>query len=210
MTMKHFVTEEWVDYVNQAGSQEKRNEMQAHLNSGCKHCEKAASLWQKVHRVASGEAGFQPPVDATRMVKTAYFTAGYPQTRKLRDIVAEAIFDSYLAPATAGVRSSGSLGRQILYKADPYQIDVQIESKPGESRICVTGQLMDVSRPGIVGSDVRVTLSNRRGNVVQTVTNKFGEFRGEIENLGDLELRIQGAADRHIVVSLRDALRGTS
>lgn len=208
--MKHFAAEEWIDYVNESGSLEKRNEMRAHLKSGCKACERAADLWQKVQQIASGEAGLQPPADTTRMVKAAYFEAGYTRKRKLREVVAEVIFDSYLAPATAGTRSSGNLGRQILYKADPYQVDVQIDSKPGESKLCVTGQLMDVSKPGIVGSDIRVTISNRRGNVVQTTTNKFGEFRGEIENLGDLELRIQSAGDRHIVVSLRDALRGVS
>ena len=34
----------------------------------------------------------------------------------------------------------------------------------------------------------QLTLSSRRGSLVHLVTNEFGEFRGEIENSGDLEL----------------------
>jgi len=53
----------------------------------------------------------------------------------------------------------------------------------------VTGQLLDVSSPGVVGRDVKITLSNHRGNLIHTVTNQFGEFSaGEVENTGDLEL----------------------
>jgi hypothetical protein len=37
-------------------------------------------------------------------------------------------------------------------------------------------------------------------------TNQFGEFSGEIENSGDLELSVPGEADQPIVISLRNAL----
>jgi hypothetical protein len=36
--------------------------------------------------------------------------------------------------------------------------------------------------------------------------NQFGEFSGEIENSGDLELSIPGSGDQPIVISLRNAL----
>jgi hypothetical protein len=65
---------------------------------------------------------------------------------------------------------------------------------------------LDISRPDVVGRDVQVTLSNRRGNLVHTVTNRFGEFREEILNTDDLELAFIGPAEKSIVISLRDAL----
>ena len=40
----------------------------------------------------------------------------------------------------------------------------------------------------MIGRDVQVALSNRRGSVVKTTTNQHGEFRGEVENSGDLEI----------------------
>src|SRR5216684_1128405 len=73
-------------------------------------------------------------------------------------------------------------------------------------RLMVTGQFLDVSSPGIVGRDVQITLSNHRGNVMHTVTNQFGEFRGELENTGDLELSFPGQGEKSIVISLRNAL----
>jgi len=213
--MKHFRAEDWIDFVNQMGSRDRQDEMRMHLNSGCKSCARAMSLWQKVQQTAALEGIFQPPENALRVAKAAFVTAKYPKERnsyqrKIKEIVAELLFDSLVQPAAAGARTARPTARQMLYRADPYQVDVQIEAKPEESRLSVTGQLFDVSRPEIVAREVRVTLSNRRGNVVQTVTNRFGEFRGEVENLGDLELRIQGDSEKCIVVSLRDALRGIS
>ena len=94
----------------------------------------------------------------------------------------------------------------MLYRADPYQIDIQIETMPGGNGMVVTGQLLDVSSPVVVGRDVEISLSNRRGNTVHTVTNQFGEFRGEIENTGDLELSFSGRGEKSVVISLRNAL----
>jgi hypothetical protein len=94
----------------------------------------------------------------------------------------------------------------MLYRADPYQIDIQIEPKPGSNRLVVTGQLLDLHNPGLVNRDIQVTLSNNRGHSVIASTNQFGEFSGEVENSGDLELSIPGPTDRPIVISLRNAL----
>jgi hypothetical protein len=118
----------------------------------------------------------------------------------------EVLFDSFLQPAVAGSRSVVIGTRQMLYRADPYQIDIQIEPKPGSNRLVITGQLLDLSHPGVIGRDIQVTLSNRRGNTVLAATNQFGEFSGEIENSGDLELSVPGEADQPIVISLRNAL----
>src|SRR5437667_329415 len=59
---------------------------------------------------------------------------------------------------------------------------------------------------GGVRRDVPVMVSNRRGKVIHAVTNQFGEFRGEIENSGDLELSFPGPKDKQVLISLRDAL----
>jgi len=45
-----------------------------------------------------------------------------------------------------------------------------------------------------------------RGQVVQATTNRFGEFREEIANGGDLELVFQGNNDKPITISLRNVL----
>jgi hypothetical protein len=94
----------------------------------------------------------------------------------------------------------------MLYRADPYQIDIQIEPKPGTNRLVITGQLLDLSNPGVIGRDIQITISNHSGNTVVVATNQFGEFSGELENTDDLELTIPGEADKPVVISLRNAL----
>lgn len=206
MEMKHFSTEEWVDFVNQAALSNQQQAMQKHLESGCKRCTETVTLWQKVRNTAAAEANYQPPAGSVRIAKAAFATAGWIAQPKQAGSSIKLTFDSFLQPAMAGARSAGAGMRQMLYRADPYQVDIQIESKPDGNRMVITGQLLDVSRPDIVGREIQVSFSNKRGSVVHTVTNKFGEFRGEIDNSGDLELSFSRPDEKPIVISLRNAL----
>ena len=204
--MKHFTTEEWIDLVNQVVSPSRKRAMEEHLEGGCESCAKTVSRWQRIRRAATAEPGYQPPPGAVRIAQAAF--AGSKWARKgnrARDVI-EVLFDSFLQPALAGVRSAGPGTRRMLYRADPFQIDVQLEVKPGGNRIVVTGQLLDLSNPGVMAPDTRVLLSNLRGHVVHTVANQFGEFSGEIENSGDLQLTFASPSGTPIVISLREAL----
>jgi hypothetical protein len=204
--MTHYSPEQWIDFVNGAGLQSAHQEMQKHLDSGCQRCQERVTIWRKVRRSASLEATFQPPADAVRVAKAAFGNAGFESKPTAIGIIAEMIFDSFRNPMVAGARSAAMQSRQMLFSATPFQIDVNIEAKPGESRLSITGQLMDTSQPDSIARGIPVTLSNRRGQTIQTVTNNFGEFQGEIENRGDLELTFLGHSEKAIVVSLRDAL----
>ncbi|HLZ11140.1 MAG TPA: hypothetical protein VKP58_01015 [Candidatus Acidoferrum sp.] len=204
--MTHYSPEEWIDFVNGVGLQQSLQAMQKHLDAGCERCQERVAMWRRVRSSAALDAKFQPSADTVRVAKAAFGNAGFESKPGLAGIIAEVIFDSFRTPAAAGARSAGMQSRQMLFSATPFQIDVNIEAKPGESRLTVTGQLMDTSQPDSIGKGIQVTLSNRRGQTIRTVTNSFGEFHGEIENRGDLELTFLGQAEKPIVVSLRDAL----
>jgi hypothetical protein len=204
--MKHFATQEWVDFVNHVASNDQQAAMQKHLATGCKRCTETVSLWQKVSKMAAVEASYQPPPDTVRLAKAAFVTSGLAQTKKEPKGLIEVLFDSFQQPALAGARSVIIGTRQMLYRADPFQIDIQIEPKLGSNRLVITGQLLDLSHPGVIGRDIQVTLSNHRGSTVLAATNQFGEFSGEVENSGDLELSIPGEGEMPIVISLRNAL----
>jgi hypothetical protein len=136
--------------------------------------------------------------------------AGVGSKRQQADTSAELLFDSFLQPTSAGLRS-GSIGlRQMLYRADPYQIDLQLEADREHNRLIVAGQLLDVSHPEMACHSVQVTLSNLRGNPVNTATNQFGEFLAEVENSGDLELSFLGQSGKRIVILLRGAVEQSS
>jgi len=204
--MRHFTTEEWIDFVNQMTPHKKQEAMRNHLGSGCKGCEEKFALLEKVRGTAASEANYQPPADAVRVVKAAYASARTGSQGEEAKSLVEVLFDSFLQPAVAGARSKATGARQMLYRADSFQIDLQIEPKPGSNHVVVTGQMMDVSTPEIVSRGVQIKLSNFRDNVIHTVTNEFGEFRCEMDNSGDLELSVPGRAGKPIRISLRNVL----
>jgi hypothetical protein len=204
--MTHFKMEKWIDYVNQVASTEDKELMETHLKPGCKRCGETVSVWQRVRHSAAAEGNYQPPADAVRLAKAAFAGAGLEGQRKTAGSLIQVLFDSFLQPVYQGARSAGSGTRQMLYRADPYQIDVQLEAKPGGNKIVVTGQLLNLDKPEVTASDTRVTLSNMRGQVLYTVANQFGEFSGEMENSGDLQLTFANPGGNPIVISLREAL----
>ena len=123
------------------------------------------------------------------------------------DTSVELLFDSFCQLTSRGMRSDTVGQRQMLYRADPYQIDLQLEADREHNRLIITGQLLDVTDPEMLGSDVQVTLSNLSGEVVKTATNQFGEFRGEVEDSGNVELTFLGRNEKPIIVLLRDVLQ---
>lgn len=209
--MKHYTTEEWIDFVNQVSASGKKLQMQEHLESGCKRCRENLEVWQRVQKAGAAERRYQPPTESVHFAKAAFAASGWAAKPKKSGSLIEVLFDSFRMPGFAGARSSGAAGmRQMLYRADPYQVDIQIEAKPEGGRLVVTGQLLNVSQPDFAGRDVHVTLSNRRGSIVHAVTNQFGEFRSEIDSTGDLELSFPRPEEKPIVISLRNALERVS
>jgi hypothetical protein len=206
MAMEHFRTEDWIDLVNQVTTQEQTAAMQKHLAAGCKKCAEQVALWQKVHNFAASEPTYQPPEHAVRSAEALFSTTAWTASAHKTSSFVELLFDNLLQPAYAGARTAGTGIRQMLYRADSFQIDLQIEAMPGGRLIVVTGQVLDVSRPEIIGSGLQVTLSNRRGKLVHAMTNEFGEFHVEIQNSGDLELTLRSDPEKPIVISLKDPL----
>src|SRR5438132_14255075 len=164
------------------------------------------ALWQKVAKAAAAEVSYQPPPQKVRAVKSAFTMTGPASKPHESAGIIQLLFDSFLQPALAGIRSGSMRIRQMLYRADPYQIDFQIESQPEQNRLAITGQLVDLSHPEMVGRDVEVTISDGRECIVNTVTNQFGEFRGEVENSGNLEITLVGRTGKPIAILLRGAL----
>jgi hypothetical protein len=204
--MEHFTTEKWIDFVNQAVAANEKTRMENHLEQGCKRCAEIFSMWQKVRQSAAKEANYQPPQDIVRLAKSAFAGVALTGQRKAADSPIKVLFDSFLQPVFEGTRSAAVNTRQMLYRADPFQIDVQVEVKPGGNTIVITGQLLDVSNPGIVARDTPVVISNMRGQAVHTSVNEFGEFSGELHNSGDLQMTFAKPGGAPIVISLREAL----
>ena len=103
------------------------------------------------------------------------------------------------------MRSKTHPQRHLLYRAEPFELDLLLELRPDSNRLRITGQLLDTSLPAVFRRGVRITLWNFRQSFVTLRTNEWGEFLGEIEDSGELMvvLKIQL---REIVISIRNVL----
>lgn len=200
--MMHVHVLDGSNLVNRAALDGPRKPLQRQLGPHRKRRVEAPTIWPKVANAAALEAVYQPSAESVGAVKAAFS----PATRYATSGPVQLLYDTFLHPAPRGTRSSSLKIRQLLYRADPYQIDIHIELQPEHNRFVVTGQMVDLSHPDLVGRDVKVTLSDGRDSVVNSVTNQFGEFRGEVENSGDLEISLLARSGKTIVILLRGAL----
>ena len=206
MAMNCLKTVGWSDFVNHAASDDRRVAVPKHGGTWRKRYLETGALWRKVGKVPAEEASYRPAAERVRVVKAAFAPAGLMPRRQETDGLIQQLYDSLSQSPPAGTRSAAMCVRQVLYRAGPYQIDLQIELQQVQNRLAVTGQLVDLSHPEMVGRGVQVMISDGREYIVNTVTNHFGEFRGEVENSGDLEISFHGGSRKPIVILLRGAL----
>src|SRR5258707_2266907 len=127
--MEHFSVEKWIDFANQAVASDEKERMEQHLKLGCKSCQETVLLWQRVRASAAVEGNYQPPESAVRIAKAAFAGVALASRKKGGDSRIKVLFDSFLQPILARVRSAGTGTRQMLYRADPDQIDLQLEMR---------------------------------------------------------------------------------
>jgi hypothetical protein len=171
--------------------------MQQHINNGCGKCSTTARVWQHLFAVTQAEAGFVPPSDTVRIVKSEFVPPLQPsQGFRLT-------FDSILQPVTAGIRGSMA-ATQFLYESDAYFIDLRLEPRRAEERDCLIGQVLRrTGREPHVGG-LRVWLKEGDAILASTTTNDLGEFQLEFsgaerpylviaqERAGDITLPLYG------------------
>src|SRR3984893_18885939 len=93
---KHFTTEEWIDFANEAVAGGRREKMEAHLQEGCRRCKKVVSLWQKVRQTAKSAAESQPPENVVRIAKAGVAGVRLGGKQAHATGMVQVLFDSFL------------------------------------------------------------------------------------------------------------------
>jgi hypothetical protein len=115
----------------------------------------------------------------------------------------ESIYDSFLVPAPAGIRSSWQVGWQGLYRAGDCSLDLRIEPEFQTSRAALIGQISNHTLPEVEMANVLICLRLGSLVVAETVSNRFGEFQMEYEQQGRLQLCVYLDGARRIQVPLK-------
>ena len=119
--------------------------------------------------------------------------------------MARLVFDSSRHAAAATVRGSVPLSRQFLHKAEPFVIDVRVESEPAQNRVWLMGQVLNSKKPEMRIEGVDVVLLSGERLLAKTETNLSGEFEFELDHEKDLQLFINIRGQRAIGIVLPDS-----
>ena len=189
--MKHFVMEQWVDYSRNLAGEDEHRQMQDHLAEGCHGCGQLAELSQRLVNCCANIAADQVPESTVRLARAIFPVRPPDRPKRGSRIPIELIFDSFLAPAPAGLRSTWQVGWQGLYRAGECSLDLRIEPELQSSRAAVIGQVSNHVCPSQEMGDLAVSLRAGDRIVAETVSNRFGEFQLEYEQKSQLQLVIR-------------------
>jgi hypothetical protein len=207
--MKHYTSRDWADLARNAVGTELKTAMRSHLAGGCAKCAQELGLWQRVYETARRQISIQPPDSLVRTVKGLYSIHGFRRRKSDKATIARLLFDSFQAPALAGVRSASAFApRQLLYEAGHHRIDIWYEPRAGSEKINLVGQILDLSNPGNALNALPVALLKGRQIVCESQTNVFGAFHLECNQQSGLKLRVSklpGVAEAFIPLAKPDA-----
>jgi hypothetical protein len=188
--MEHYSLEKWADFARQVIGEPERAEMQNHLdNNGCRKCSKLLGLWQRVQVAARNEQSYQPPDSVVRSMKGAFALHGPRKAARGVRAIVEVLFDSARNPLPAGVRSVGTVPRQMLYGIGNYRVDLRIDPQGETGKADVSGQVLNSVEPSRVHA-LRVALLRDRKVLSESVTGQFGEFQLVADRTGRFHLKV--------------------
>jgi hypothetical protein len=200
--MRHFSTQNWVDFVRNVADPAVTTEMQQHLESACPDCTKNRQLWRFVMQQSENLKRAEPPASSLRAVKAGFRLRNVVEFPSGKLDLATLHFDSDAQPLVAGVRSGPTSARQLLYRSGTVCIDMRLQPTPGTESMVLIGQLLDTMNPGHGIGGIPVSLLSRGDTVSRKQTNQDGEFDFGLQLGRDMQLVFGIGDSRTIVVAV--------
>jgi hypothetical protein len=184
-----------LDYADGRLLPESSCEVAAHLTHGCSRCNDDHRWYDRLLQISASDDSMEPPPWVLkRAVRLFDATRSQTVVRRHRGrIIAQLVLDSLRRPSLAGARSLELEGRQRLYRAGDYSIDLNVivfDERGTEltGQVLRKGELMFESVGGL-----QLCLMRGRKKVVTTVTNIRGEFTIAAVDPGAFDLRVDVA-----------------
>ena len=192
-TMKCPSFETLIDFLDDRLTVAEAESVAAHVEAGCDRCAETRDWYENVRLIASSDESVEPPPWILKRAIRIFENQPRPGVmERIGAAVASLVFDSFARPAVAGVRSTETAARQMLYRAGNYSVDLQIESS-GQSLCELKGQVLREGEAAFE-SVRRLTLElTGESETRSAVTDQMGEFAFGAVRPGDYELRIKMA-----------------
>jgi hypothetical protein len=200
--MTHFTAWDWADFVSGVDAPAVQSAKNTHLD-GCSRCRRTVDVLRTVTDLAHRETGYEPPERAIRYAQAIY-SLYRPEKSGLVQLIAQLMHDTASAPLPAGIRAEDRLSRHLVYRAESYYLDLQLEYQPS-GRVTLIGQLANQEAPGISTANVPVCLMERTTLLATTLCNQLGEFQLECAPSRNLRLHLPlPTAGKQLEVPLSD------
>src|SRR6266446_6637678 len=198
--MQHFSEQAWADFVRGVSESETKANIESHLARGCCDCGATSDVWNQLQTIVSNEESYMPPESAVRMVKLEFVTTN---SQEQASVLANLLFDTFVQPLAAGIRSGAAVARQLVYEAEGLTVDLRLDSQSPSGKILVVGQVLDQRLPRVSPSGVSIALWTPKGQPFLEVSpNESGEFQLEVNAQDDLRLLIEVAGRKTIRIPL--------
>lgn len=185
--------ERLVDFLDKRLEEAEATRVATHLATKCPVCAETIDWYERVRVIAASDDSVAPPSwvfkRALRISDTQRQRHGL--TERIGQAIASLVFDSFARPALAGVRSTETSNRQLLYRAGDYSVDLQLAAFE-HSHVDLIGQVLKEGEPSFESvSGLKLNLARGGKIVFSAVTDEMGEFKvGGIER-GVYNLRIE-------------------
>lgn len=184
--------------------------VKTHLQGGCRSCEENL-LWLKdASQLAAQDRSFEFSEDTIKGL-VAWFKAQPAHVRpSVRQLVANLIFDSLAAQQVAFVRaetvtSQQTGGRQMLFQAEGYDIDLRFEGVEDKATEDLIGQVLPQSDSASAFVGATVQLWQDEKPQLSAEANDHGVFRFAQIPSGIYDLKIQVAEDEINIIRVATA-----
>ena len=198
--------EQLIDHVDGKLTPASADSVATHV-ADCEFCAKEHSWYRQVRTLAAtDDSTAPPPWVLKRAVRIFEGAPSRPRlAQRIGQVVASLVFDSFARPQLAGVRSTETASRQLLYRAGEYSIDLQVapsaeSSKAGATGADLIGQVLregETTFQSVGGLRLQVARGGEAAHV--TVTDPMGEFKISNVVYGVYDLRVE-LADGQITV----------
>ena len=185
--------ERLVDFLDKRLEEAEAATVATHIATGCAVCTETTGWYERVRVVAASDDSVAPPSWVFKRALRIFDTQHHrPRlSERIGQAIASLVFDSFARPALAGVRSTETSNRQLLYRAGDYSVDLQIA--PSEhAHADLIGQVLkegEASFESVSGLKLEIT---RSGKIVfSAVTDEMGEFKVNGIEHGMYDLRVQ-------------------
>lgn len=184
-----------IDYLRGQLPAIEKDTIQLHLSAGCQRCQEERAWLAESLQLARTDQSFEFSEANIRQAVNLFKSQMTVPQASLGQLLGRLIFDSFRAQPLTATRGDLTMersvsGRQMLYKAEGYDVDLRFERGDHSETDTLIGQILS-EQSSTLSSSFTVRLICDREETASTTTNASGMFRFAYLPTGTYDLLIR-------------------